>query len=343
MRILFVCERSGGHLFPAFSLAEQIRKEKEDKVYFFVTSYFLREFLKKSDFEVFGKSFPFRNIILEGIWRFFESIFLIFRLRPKKVIGFGGRDSFFLLFFARLLFIETAIYEPNASLGKANKVLSRIVNKVYYGFRPGIADSKKEKIVGIPLRSALKKIDKSEAKRNLGLDEDKLVITAIGGSQGSNFINSVFLKLIGDLKDNVGIIHLTGKKEYEEILRFYSKISIKAFVKDFFDEMNIVYCATDILISRAGALTLAEASCFGIPAVLFPHPQASSHQRLNASYAQERGAAIVFEQERFSFSSFEKAISKLISDKNLRQKMSDSNKNIKISISSHEFYKNIFS
>jgi UDP-N-acetylglucosamine--N-acetylmuramyl-(pentapeptide) pyrophosphoryl-undecaprenol N-acetylglucosamine transferase len=169
------------------------------------------------------------------------------------------------------------------------------------------------------------------------------VIAAVGGSQGSKFINDNFLKLVDDLRGDYDFIHLTGPKDYEEISRFYSKIGIKAFVKDFWDRMDIIYCAADILLCRAGALTVAEVSYFNIPAVFIPHPQAGSHQYCNAEYLQKAAAAILFEQNGFSFDDFKNTVKSLVADEDMRQKMADRLKNIDIVVSSHEFYKNILS
>ena len=340
---MLVCERSGGHFFPAFALGQEIKRGGNHEVSFFVTSSILKHSLEEKGFKAWGRSFAFRNIILEGSWRFFEGIFLILSLRPKKVIGFGGRDSFFLLLWAKLLFIETAIYEPNIAFGKANRVLCGIVDRVYCGFRETAKCIKGAKFAGIPLREELKKIEKTEAKNMLGLNPQGSAIAVVGGSQGSRFINDNFLRLVPDLRDDFDIIHLTGPKDYEEISRFYSKIGTKAFVKDFWDRMDIVYCAADILLCRAGALTVAEASYFGIPAVFIPHPQAGSHQHLNAEYLRREGAAIIFEQNGFSFDDFKNTLVMLATDKDMRQKMAGGLKNIDIVVSSHEFYKNIFS
>lgn len=345
MKVLLVCERSGGHFFPAFTLAQEIKKQSSDEVHFFITSSALKNKIKEKGFIAWGRSFSFRNIILEGIWRFFEAIFLTLALRPKRVIGFGGRDSFFLLLWAKLLAIETAIYEPNLTFGKANKALSKVVDRVYCGFKENADSLAKAKFVGIPIREELKRMEKHEAKQLMGFEpenQDKPVIAAVGGSQGSKFINDNVLKLEESLQGDFDIIHLTGPKDYEEISRFYSKIEAKAFVKDFSERMDAVYGAADIIICRAGALTVAEVSYFAIPAVFIPHPQAGSHQYCNAEYLQKAGAAIMFTQDNFSFEDFKNTVKGILTDKDMRQKMHESFRNIDIVRSGHEFYKNIF-
>ncbi|UCC94574.1 MAG: UDP-N-acetylglucosamine--N-acetylmuramyl-(pentapeptide) pyrophosphoryl-undecaprenol N-acetylglucosamine transferase [Candidatus Omnitrophota bacterium] len=348
MRLLLVCERSGGHIFPALALARELRKDSElrnmpARAYFFVTSLFLKKIVEREKFVVYGKSFPFRNLIIEVLYRAIEAPFLLLRIRPKKVIGFGGRDSFFLILWAKILFIETVLYEPNFTLGRANKLLSLFVKKIYCGFQETQKLVKGTRFAGIPLRSDLRALDKSEAKKILGFNSNKLLIAAIGGSQGSRFINEIFLKLILSLSDDVQVIHLTGRKEYAEISKFYSKINKKVIVKDFWVKMDLIYSAADILVSRAGAITLGEIIHFRVPAVLIPHPQAFSHQSLNARYLEERGCAAIFSQQDFSFKDFKKTVEGLITDRTLREKIIENIRKINFVVSSGQFYKNIFS
>ena len=126
--VLFACERSAGHIFPALALAGKLKNQDnnffESRIFLFATNERLKSYASQEGFSVVGKSFKRRNLIFESLWRGFEALFLIIRIRPRLVIGFGGRDSFFIVFFSALIGIKTAIYEPNVSFGKANKVLS---------------------------------------------------------------------------------------------------------------------------------------------------------------------------------------------------------------------------
>lgn len=350
MKVLLACERSGGHIFPALVLGKKIRTENcpgkktsvsshdagmNHNVYFFVTASFLKKKLTDEGFIVYGRSFSFRNLFLEGFYRFGEAIYLLIKIRPQQVIGFGGRDSFFLILLASLLRIDTVIYDPNRKLGKANRVLSFFVRKVWCGF-PETVKTKKMNAIGIPLRDTIRKIRSEDARKMLGFDV-KPVILCVGGSQGASFVNKIFLKLVGDMKGQFQIIHLTGKREYLEVSPLYNKISQKNFVKDFYYEMELLYSASDVVISRAGALTLAEISYYQIPSILIPHPQAGGHQKHNADYLKQRGAAFVFTQDNFSFEEFKTTAERLLYDSCARQKVIGNFKNINIAVPYADF------
>lgn len=339
MRILFVCDRSAGHIFPALAMAKaQRERSHNDKIYFFATSLFLKEHLEKEKFETFGKCFKSRNIITEAFYRLFEALYLIFRIRPHKLIGFGGRDSFFLLFFGSLFFLDTSIYEPNVKPGRANIVLSFFVRKILCGFNRGNS-GKKYITIGILLRPNIKKIGKNEALRALGFN-DAPVIFCFGGSQGSVFLNDVFTKLVDKISGNYQVIHLTGQREYFKISQFYNKMNINKFIKDFYYQMELLYSAADMVICRSGASTLAELSYYKLPAILIPHPAAGGHQKANAMYFKERGAAYTFFQENFDFGQFSKTAEMLLQDKDLRLKMSGNLSDIKIGVAFENFCRN---
>ncbi|MFA5271853.1 MAG: UDP-N-acetylglucosamine--N-acetylmuramyl-(pentapeptide) pyrophosphoryl-undecaprenol N-acetylglucosamine transferase [Candidatus Omnitrophota bacterium] len=341
MRILFVCDRSGGHVFPALAIAGKIKQNKQNsEIHFFITSAFLKEHLSQKGFTVWGKSFNSRNLFVEMFYRIFEAGYLIFRLRPKMVIGFGGRDSFFLMLFASLLNLDTAIYEPNVKPGKANSFLSLFVKKVFRGFKEE-KTNKKTIVIGIPLRENIKKIERAAALAKLGF-RDKPTLFCFGGSQGSVFLNDVFLKLIQSLDYDFQVIHLTGQSEYFKISQFYNKIEKKSFVKDFYYEMETLYSASDVVLARSGASTLAEIAYYKLPSILIPHPAAGGHQKENALYLVNKEAAYMYYQENFSFDDFKRTVQSLLEDRRLRQRIEDNLSAIKIGISFEDFSKNTY-
>ena len=337
MKILFACERSAGHIFPALSLAAKMNREAT--VYFFATSAFLKDYIEGEGFTCIGKSLPFRNLLIEASWRLFEALYLILKIRPKKVIGFGGRDSFFLVLFSSLLGIETVIYEPNVKIGRANRFLGPFVGKILRGFKADV--SKKSEVIGIPLRKNIKKIDKIEARKALNFNDDPVVF-CLGGSQGSAFVNNIFVEFVREFKDKLQIIHLTGKDKYLEIIALYNTMKVKSFVKDFYYEVEVLYSAADLVVSRAGANTLGEISFYQLPAILLPHPKAGGHQRENALYLEKRGAAIVHLQDKFSPKGFHSSLSKLIQDESLRQRIRNSLSKIRLGVSYEDFSSNTY-
>ncbi|MDD5069799.1 MAG: UDP-N-acetylglucosamine--N-acetylmuramyl-(pentapeptide) pyrophosphoryl-undecaprenol N-acetylglucosamine transferase [Candidatus Omnitrophica bacterium] len=341
MKIILACERSGGHLFPALTLAERIRAAN-DKVFLFVTAGFLKKIVKERGVSAIGIALPFRNIFFEGMFRFLEAFVLLLKIRPNKVIGFGGRDSFLLLVLARLFFISTAIYEPNISPGKANILLSKIVQKTYCGFEETLPLLSRTELAGIPVRCGFKRYDHKSACLKLGLNENKKVILVLGGSQGARFINDLFIEILPQLKDRYQIVHLTGLKDYPRLKEIYSTIKTEFFVKGFVLDLDILYSAADIAVCRAGAITLAELIYFNLPALLIPHPSAGSHQSRNAGYLVSNQAGIMMEQkdiDRLDFSSF---IIKLADDEGKLSVIKNNLAKLKLIVSCDEFYEKIF-
>lgn len=335
--VLLACDRSGGHIFPALALAKELRKRQKDnvRICFFATSASLKCYCVEEGFPVLGKTFSSRNLLYEGFFRFVEAFYVIIKVRPRSIVGFGGRDSFFLIFFGSLFFIETLIYEPNIKLGKANKILSYFVRKVLAGFQEGFK-SKKKCVVGIPLRENIRIVDKKEARRALGFTEEP-VIFCFGGSQGSSFLNNVCMRLVKELSGNYQIIHLTGKREYFQIMQFYNTIEKRKFVKDFSYSVETLYSAADVVISRCGASTLGEIAYYRLPAILIPHPQAGGHQKDNAFYFKDRGAAFVFLQNEFSFEEFKRTAAQLLTDERLREELKSNLGKIKLGVNVEEF------
>ncbi|MDD5194347.1 MAG: UDP-N-acetylglucosamine--N-acetylmuramyl-(pentapeptide) pyrophosphoryl-undecaprenol N-acetylglucosamine transferase [Candidatus Omnitrophica bacterium] len=342
MRVLLACDRSGGHIFPALALAKRMaaRKDNPAQIYFFATSPFLKEYLKGEGFEVLGKAFPFRNLLLESFFRIFEALYLIANVRPRTTIGFGGRDSFFLIVFSAFFFRRTIIYEPNIKPGKANRILAFLAHKILTGFAEGFS-SRKKCVVGIPLRENIRVLEKKEACRALGLSGNEPVVLCFGGSQGSSFLNTIMTGFVRQVRGNYQVIHLTGKREYFQIMQFYNTIEKGKFVRDFFYSMETLYSAADVVVSRCGASTLGEIAYYRKPAILIPHPEGGGHQKANALYFKSRAAAYVFLQEGFSFEEFNKALSGLLFDENKRKLLAENIEKINLGVSVEAFYNNI--
>lgn len=341
MRILFACERSAGHIFPALSIAKKMQSagsqetvKSNNQIYFFVSSKLLKKYVKAEGFAVLGRHFAFRCLPLELAWRFFESIYIIFKVRPQRVIGFGGRDSFFLILLSSLFFINTVLYEPNLSFGRANRILAHFVKKILRGFSDN-SFRQKSLVVGVPLRANLQRINKVQARKLLNFDQ-RPVIFCCGGSQGSAFINREFVKFAVESGQDCQFIHLTGPDKFLEIKESYNKINNTSFIRDFYYNVEVLYSAADVIVARAGAMTLAEITYWGLAALLIPHPGGFGHQIKNALYFRDRQAAIVCLEKDFSFDYFSGSLRQIISDQSLRQSLRDNARNIKLGVGFEE-------
>jgi UDP-N-acetylglucosamine--N-acetylmuramyl-(pentapeptide) pyrophosphoryl-undecaprenol N-acetylglucosamine transferase len=304
MRILLSCDKTKGHFFPAFNLAFYLRQN-------FSSCRICFQGLKREDvlvarkqkFENLGLDIRFRSLFLEGFIRFIEAVLILLFFRPQRVVGFGGRNSFFIILVCRIFFIPVFIFEPNSSFGRTNRVLELFACKVFTGLKkPG---KKREVFTGVPLRNSLiqSKTENRIAKARLGLQEKIPVILVFGGSLGSLFINRLLLRTFIVLRQQgyrFGVIHLTGKDKECRIKPIYEREGIKGSVFDFYEDIGSLYSAADLIVSRSGASTIAEICFFGKPAVLIPYPYAYGHQADNAYFLAEKEAALVRQEEKLN-------------------------------------------
>jgi UDP-N-acetylglucosamine--N-acetylmuramyl-(pentapeptide) pyrophosphoryl-undecaprenol N-acetylglucosamine transferase len=340
--VLLVCERSAGHIFPALSVGAALKKggigQNDVTVCIYATAAALQKHISDEGFLVLGKCFSSRNIIVESLWRFFEAFYILLKTSPKLVVGFGGRDTLFLVIFSIIFGIKTAIYEPNVTYGKANKFLASFAGRVWRGLA-GAEKSPKVEFIGVPLRKNIKKVPRQKARSALGFSQGPVVL-CFGGSQGSSFINNFFKRYVENSKQPFAVIHITGEYEYFQIKEFYNKIGRESLVKPFHYNIEDFYNAADLVVSRAGAVTVSELIFYKLPAVIVPHPSAYGHQKENAGFLAACGGAFVCEQGDSFYSSFSRSLTKMIVDDDLRRQMSEALVKIKGGVVFEDFYQN---
>lgn len=331
MKLLLACDKTFGHVAPALAVADFL---KPADTYIFLPQVRFRKLAQDRGLSVVGRALRFKGklAIIGYFWRFFESFYLLTRIRPVKIIGFGGRETFFLIIAAKLLRIPVYLYEPNFIVGKANKFLSRISDRLFLGFeQTKLPPYAKGEWVGILVRNNLKVYDKIVAKQKLGFSKNDLVFLCFGGSQGSLFINDIFSRWINEFNSTLAIIHVTGSKQYQDFLRFYDKMeNKKVSLFSFCSDIDLLYSAADIALARAGASTVAEVCFYQLPTVFIPYPGANNHQYANAYYLYQRGGCSLITQQDFSYSYFDKIMRKLAADSQLRAKIKNNLAKIKL-------------
>jgi UDP-N-acetylglucosamine--N-acetylmuramyl-(pentapeptide) pyrophosphoryl-undecaprenol N-acetylglucosamine transferase len=287
---------TGGHLFPAIAIAEQIRKEYEQSRIIFVGSE------KHIEHEVVPKyNYVFHPITIQGLARklTLKNLKLPFVLlsairrckkimrdeQPDIVIGTGGYVSLPVML-AAAKYAPTMIHEQNEYPGLTTKVLQNKATEVHISFDETRKHLRRKSGVftsGNPIRSTLKLTNRNEAKRKLGFDESKKLLFAFGGSLGAKSINDALLNNSEKLATNdIQILWQTGKANHSAIADLFkdnASVQTKAFV----DDMGLAYSAADLVVCRAGATSLAELTTLGIASVLVPYPYAAhDHQKRNA-------------------------------------------------------------
>lgn len=312
LKILIASGASAGHLYPALAFAEKMREKEVNVDIAFVSSRRggIEESISRRGFKLFFisllpfpacKSFKkFFQAFFCFISSFLESFLIIEKFRPDVVLGFGSYVSFPVLLEAALFKKATVIHEQNVSLGLANKGLSFFVDKVAVGFKETENFQRRGKAIftGNPLGKSLRPAGKDEARRFFNL-EDKFTILTVGGSQGAHKINSEFKNSVGLMqkKEAFQFIHLTGKSDYNDLKKEYSCITMRHCVFDFLEPMHLAYSLADLVVSRAGATTIAELVYFQKAALLIPYPYAGGHQLENAYALEKEAAAIVLREE----------------------------------------------
>ncbi len=310
MKIIIAGGGTGGHLFPGLALAEELRRrDRKTEVIFVGTErgieariipregYPIR-FVRSEGFV--GKS-TFHKIkaAAKTILSVIDSYGILKAVKPDMVIGVGGYASGAIVLIAAMKSVPTMIHEQNSVPGLTNKMLGRVVKRVCVTYHESLSffPLGKTFLTGNPIRLKIMKGDREAACRLFSLDKELFTVFVFGGSSGARAINRVMvdsLNHLSDLKDKVQFLHQTGDKDFENIREAYRKAGVKGTVAPFIYQMSEAYAAADVVVSRAGATTLAEITALGKPAILIPYPYAAGrHQEFNAMKLGEMGAAHV--------------------------------------------------
>jgi UDP-N-acetylglucosamine--N-acetylmuramyl-(pentapeptide) pyrophosphoryl-undecaprenol N-acetylglucosamine transferase len=311
LRVVISGGGTGGHIFPAVAIANEIKAQKPDAKILFVGALGKMEMEKvpKAGYEIVGlpiAGFNRSNMLANVTFPFklVRSLFLALKVlrdfKPDIAIGVGGFASGPTLRVANLLGIKTLIQEQNSYAGVTNKILSKKAEKVCVAYPNMEKFFEKDKIVftGNPVRGDLAKISLSptEAKKSFGLEPDRKTLLIIGGSLGALSINKGIVNGLKNLLNaDLQIIWQTGKTFVEQAKETVVNLqSQRVYVSDFIYEMDKAYAAADLVVSRAGALSVSELSLVGKAAILVPYPfAAEDHQTQNALSLTSKEAAIL--------------------------------------------------
>ncbi|MFY0674157.1 MAG: undecaprenyldiphospho-muramoylpentapeptide beta-N-acetylglucosaminyltransferase [Bacteroidia bacterium] len=305
---------TGGHLFPAIAIAQRVKELSPNSEVLFVGAKGKIEMDKVPQY-----GFDIKGLWISGFYRgqmlrnlnlpfklissLLKSFGIVRKFKPQIAVGVGGYASGALLFAAGRKGVPTLLQEQNSYPGVTNKLLASKAKKICVAF-PGMEKYfEKNKLVetGNPIRSNIKKLSKESAAEQLGFAPKKPVILVIGGSLGARTINNAIEKNL-DLLINSGVqmlwqcgkIYLDGLKE-----RIGNKLPPQIQLTDFINDMDVAYGSADLVISRAGALSISELTFLNKPSVLVPSPNvAEDHQTKNAQVLAENGAAELIEDAK---------------------------------------------
>jgi len=305
---------TGGHIFPALALADFIKENDPNIEILFVGAQRKMEMEKipKAGYPIIGlpiapwqRPFGWRNFLLPFLllYSFIKIAFLLYQKKPQWVIGFGSYASFVSVFTAQVLGFDTALQEQNAIAGLSNKILAKKAKKIAVAFEGLGKIWGKEKVflTGNPIRKNLENINekKQAALDFFGFSHAKKTLLIVGGSQGAWGINRAIFEILDFLMETLEFqILWQAGKSYFELHQEKLKKTPQLYFTPFIEKMDLAYAAADIIVSRAGALALAELACVQKPTILVPFPHAAHHHQLkNAQVWETQGAAICIEDK----------------------------------------------
>lgn len=318
-RVIFAGGGTGGHLFPAIAIAEELKKlDPRAEILFVGTK-------DKIEAQVVpNKGFAFRPIWISGFHRgvsvdnilfplkagvaLMQAKSIITEFKPSVVVGTGGYVSGPVLFAATLLKIPTIIQEQNSYPGFTTRLLARRVNEVHVTFEISKQYLKRKEGVylsGNPTRSDLENVNITDAFNYFGFNqkEQRKTVLIFGGSLGAYTINKAVEKNLDEImKKEIRLIWQTGKVDYshfEQLSKKYPKSVL--WVQPFINRMDYAYAVSDLVVCRSGATTIAELTRLGKPAILVPYPRATAnHQTDNAKVLTSFGAAVMLNDNEVS-------------------------------------------
>jgi len=305
--ILIMAGGTGGHIFPALAVADILRAQGWKVTWLGAPNSMEAELIPRHKYEmawvrfsgVRGKGalrllrLPFD--LLVAMW---QSGAAILRHRPDVVLGMGGYITVPGGIVAALLRRPLVIHEQNSIAGLGNKVLARFAQKVLSGF-PDVLP--RAIWCGNPVRNDIAALP--EPQQRYAARSGRLNVLVVGGSLGAKAINEALPRALALLPqdERPNVLHQTGKQHFEAVKRAYQQAGVQADIKPFMDEMARHYGNADLVICRAGALTIAELAAAGVASILIPFPFAvDDHQTRNAQFLSKRGAALLLPQGELS-------------------------------------------
>ena len=301
--ILIMAGGTGGHVFPGLAVADEMRGRGWNVVWMGARSGIEARLVPARGYPVEwiraaalrGKGFAAKLLLpLNLLIGFWQSARAIWRHRPDVVLGMGGYVAFPGGMMASLFARPLVVHEQNAIAGLANRVLAGVADKSLAAF-PGALKS--AEWTGNPVRAEIAAIAQPAA-RYAGRG-GPLRLLVVGGSLGAQALNEVVPKALGLIAESERpvVTHQAGEKHLESLRLNYSNAKVKGELLTFIDDMARCYAEADLVVCRAGAMTIAELSAGGMASVLVPYPHAvDDHQSANARYLSEQGAAILISQ-----------------------------------------------
>lgn len=340
LRVLFAGGGTGGHLTPALAIAEELRRRDPAVSVLLVgtnrpvdrrllpASGFPHRFLEAPHFY---RERAWRNATVP--WRFGlalqEARRIVDEFRPDVAVGTGGYVSAPVLVAARMAGVPVALQEQNAAPGLTNRFLGRIADEVYLNFpesRAFFPARAHVVVTGNPIALNGCPPGREELLTRWRLDPGRKTLMVMGGSQGARRLNEVVVELLAGYGGAMpfNLFFQTGREHHAEVLRRLTPAPPGVVVQPFFTPMKEVYPLLDLLVCRAGAMTLSELTCWGIPSILIPYPYATDrHQERNARAMAEDQAAVWIDEDELTAATLGEKIELLLENNPIRENIAE--------------------
>ena len=337
MHVVFAGGGTGGHLYPGIAVADELRRRHPDcSIRFIGSSRSLEaEILKRAHCE--AVSIPARPFTkLPWKWPAFmlcsaaayrQSLAILRALDVNLLVALGGYTAYWPARAARARHVPVVVLEQNAVPGKANRRIARWARTVCVQFPDSAgAFPKGANVVttGNPVRREIVQLTRDEGRRRFRISDSAKVLLVVGGSQGAAAVNELMVGMARDLAkiDDLFVIHQTGKSNQARVQSAYQVARVTGTVRAFFHDLPSALSAADLVVSRAGATSIAEFCARGLPSILIPFPYAAdNHQLANARALESHEAAVVMEQAGLDREAFRKVLVELLQDEPRLAKM----------------------
>lgn len=347
MRIIFTGGGTGGHIYPALAIADKVREREPDaKILFLGSPNSIEETLVPS------KGYEFRPVRARGmeaagsnkIKELFSAVYgnlrgiaearrELKRFKPEVVVGTGGFVSLPVVLAAKALKIPYCIHEQNTYPGRGNLLMAKWAKKILMGYKEAEdIFPQKEKLVyvGNPVRESFRNVNKEASREKLGIGMDDFVVFTFGGSMGSEEVNKVSMEYLRRINGVPGKVLLFGTgKQYEtkvreELEKEGIQVAENIRISPYIENMDEYIAASDLIIGRAGALSIAETTACGKGAIYIPLSwSVNNHQYLNAKSIADRGGAILVDERTMDVSKVCDEIEELSNNKEKMKAMEE--------------------
>lgn len=350
MRIIVSGGGTGGHIYPAITLINNIKKLVPDAEFLYVgtkkgleADIIPREKIPFATLEISGfeRHLTMKNFAVLGkaLGSMVKARQIVKSFKPDVAVGTGGYVCGPILMASALMGVPALIQEQNAIPGVTNKILAKFVNKIAVGYERAAKHFSAEKTVftGNPIRDDILLSTRDEGLMEFSLDPSKKTVLVSGGSRGAHSINKAMLEVHKHFVNNyrVQIMHVTGKTEYDFVIDGLEKMGIdwqktdNLSVYPYLYDMPKALAAADIAVFRAGATSLAELTARGVPSVLIPYPfAAENHQEFNARELEKNGASKVILNKDLTGEKLIKTLEEMLSSENKLQEMAEASRNM---------------